>query len=149
MLFPLRQKVRTHAPRALKGPHTVYQVPGMNAHDNTHTLGRISKVLSSRMGKVQTSSDTSMESSRRDISKVTIFVVRAPLSLEKLSSEIRPIGCVILGVARQMDTRYAWYYVISNCCDVALRWRQRDWRSSAPLATAAWGRFDRPVHPRY
>ena len=39
---------------------------------------------------------------RRDASKTTIFLVCAPLVLEKIGSEISPRGCAILRVLRVM-----------------------------------------------
>ena len=50
---------------------------------------------------MQAPSGASMEKYRRDLSNATIFVVCASLVFEKIVSEIRPRGCVILSPSRR------------------------------------------------
>ena len=57
-----------------------------------HPLGRISKLVFSIAGRVKNAERRLYGNLRRDRSKHTIFVVCAPRGLEKIGSEICPIG---------------------------------------------------------
>ena len=94
----------------------------------THPLGRISKLVFSRRGKVQTPSDAFVEISGLDLSKATIVVVCAitPPWVVRNSTviiivkEIRPRVCVIMRVIHASCCPYCEYSQYFGFCTFIL-----------------------------